>query len=80
MTLHRYTYHVVRSAYDVLVTLTALAVSIVLAAVRYGASVTWHSLHSFGLVAFRVVGLLKPIYRESYETDGLIFSADRMRC
>ncbi len=79
MTQHRYTYYI-RSAYDVLIALAALVVLIALAVVRHGVSVTWHSLRAFDVAASRIVGLLKPIYRESYKTHGLIFSDGRMRC
>ncbi|RVG29883.1 hypothetical protein CN233_17945 [Sinorhizobium meliloti] len=65
---------------DVLVAVATIVASCVLAVVRYGASVTWHSLQSFGIAAYRVVGSLKPVYRESYDTHGLSFDAGRMRC
>ncbi|MDM9647747.1 hypothetical protein [Rhizobium sp. S163] len=31
----------------------------------------WRLVVSIGLAAFRVIGQLKPVYRESYDTHGL---------
>lgn len=65
---------------DIIAAVAVVVASLALAVVRYGASVTWHSLQGLGLTAYRVVGSLKPVYRESYATHGLSLDADRMRC
>lgn len=65
---------------DIIAAAAVVITSLALAVVRYGASVTWHSLQGLGIAAYRVVGSLKPVYRESYATHGLSLDADRMRC
>ncbi|KSV78989.1 hypothetical protein N182_18520 [Sinorhizobium sp. GL2] len=65
---------------DLIAAAAVVIASLALAVVRYGTSVTWHSLQGLGLTAYRVVGSLKPVYRESYATHGLSLDADRMRC
>lgn len=65
---------------DIIAAVAVVVASLALAVVRYGASVTWHSLQDLGITAYRVVGSLKPVYRESYATHGLSLDAGRMRC
>ncbi|AUX76393.1 hypothetical protein [Sinorhizobium fredii] len=64
---------------DLVAAVAVVVASLALAVVRYGASVTWHSLQGFSLAAYRLVGSLKPVYRESYETHGLSLAAGRIR-
>ncbi|MBD9635461.1 hypothetical protein IB277_03980 [Ensifer sp. ENS07] len=64
---------------DIISAVAVVVASLALAVVRYGASVTY-SLQGLGLTAYRVVGSLKPVYRESYATHGLSLDAGRMRC
>lgn len=35
----------------------------------------WRQLVRFSLSAYRLIGILKPIYRESYDTHGMNFVA-----
>lgn len=65
---------------DIIAAVTVVVASLALAVVRYGVSVTWHSLQGLGVTAYRVVGSLKPVYRESYDTHGLSLDTGRMRC
>lgn len=65
---------------DIIAAVAVVVASLALAVVRYGPSVTWHSLQGLGIAAYRVVGSLKPVYRESYDTHGLSLDAGRMRC
>ena len=78
MRFHRFAYPY--SRLFVIVDIIAAVASLALAVVRYGASVTWHSLQGLGVTAYRVVGSLKPVYRESYATHGLSLDAGRMCC
>ncbi|MGF6157785.1 hypothetical protein M2267_003044 [Ensifer sp. KUDG1] len=64
---------------DMVAAVAIVVASLALAVVRYGAGITWHSLQSLCLAAYRVVGSLKPVYRESYDTHGLSLDAGRMR-
>jgi hypothetical protein len=41
--------------------------------------VAWQFVNSFKLVAYRVVGTLRPVYRDSYATDGLSLTSMRFR-
>lgn len=75
MTVHRYAYGI----YSILASLAAVVAAFALAVVRYGASVTWQSLNTICVSAYRVVGSLKPEYRESYETHGLSLCSEPMR-
>lgn len=40
----------------------------------------WRMVRQLGVMAYRKIADLKPIYRESYETHGLSFGDGRMRC
>lgn len=81
MRSHFFAYHYSRLFViaDIIAAVAVVVASLALAVVRYGASVTWHSLQGLGLTAYRVVGSLKPVYRESYDSHGLSLEPDRMR-
>jgi hypothetical protein len=42
---------------------------------EYG--MAWRFVASFKLIAYRVVGELNPVYRDSYATDGLSLASPR---
>lgn len=81
MRLHSFAYHYSRLFVmaDIIAAVAVVVASLALAVVRYSAGVTWHSLQGLCLAAYRVVGSLRPVYRESYETHGLSLDAGRMR-
>ncbi|MEY9719780.1 hypothetical protein ABIA22_002270 [Sinorhizobium fredii] len=82
MRIHRFAYPYSRLFVlaNIIAAVAVVVASLALAVVRYRAGITWHSLQGLGVTAYRVVGSLKPVYRESYATHGLSLDADRMRC
>lgn len=71
MRSYRYAFHRQAVIADLLLAVATLVASFALAVVRYGAVTTWHSLRGLSLAAYRTVGSLRPVYRDSYETHGL---------
>ncbi|OMQ41680.1 hypothetical protein [Ensifer sp. 1H6] len=76
---HHYGFHRLFVIADIFAAVATIVASFALAVVRYGASVTRHSLQGLGIAAYRVVGSLRPVYRESYDSHGLSLADGRMR-
>lgn len=73
MRMHSYFYGI----YDLFAAIAIVLVDIAREAFRYGAETAWHSLREAGVTAYRKIADLKPVYRESYATDGLSLSDSR---
>jgi len=65
--------------FNILAAVATVLASFTLAVIRYSVGQTWHSLCSLGVMAYRVVGNLRPIYRESYDSHGLSLVECRKR-
>ena len=63
--------------YNAAVALSIVLIDLFRAAFVYGAEHAWHSLHTAGLVAYRKIADLKPVYRDSYDTHGLSLGSGR---
>lgn len=80
MRLFHYAYSRCYRLSDILFSVAAIVASFALAVIRFGSGQTWHSLRPMGVSAYRVVGGLRPVYRESYDTHGLSLAGNRWRC
>ncbi|PDT81815.1 hypothetical protein [Sinorhizobium sp. BJ1] len=79
MRSYGYAFHRMSFLANLMLAVATLLASFALAVVRYGVVTRWHSLRGLSIAAYRTVGSLKPVYRESYETHGLSLASGRIR-
>ncbi|MDQ0320036.1 hypothetical protein QO002_002174 [Pararhizobium capsulatum DSM 1112] len=65
--------------YSVAVVLSILLIDFFRPAFVYAASHTWQFMRTAGVVAYRKIADLRPVYLESFDTHGLSLDPGRMR-
>ncbi|WP_455872858.1 hypothetical protein [Rhizobium yanglingense] len=65
MRMYRYAYRL----FDTLLSVASAIAAFALAVVRYASC--WQSLKTLQVSAFKIIAVLHPIYRESYDAHGL---------
>ncbi|MBD8651501.1 hypothetical protein IFT66_10465 [Rhizobium sp. CFBP 13726] len=65
--------------YDILASVALIVADFARLALRIDYGHAWRFMREAGVTAFRKIGELKPVYRESYDTHGLSLDAGRMR-
>ncbi|MGO7779468.1 hypothetical protein ACC717_04970 [Rhizobium ruizarguesonis] len=68
--MHR-TYRFLHALYDVLASIAFIVADFARACLRVDYGYAWRSMTDLGIAAYRKIGDLRPVYRESYDTHGL---------